>query len=338
MKNIIKILSIAFLACAFLMSCEGPAGPLGADGADGISGVDGVDGNAVCLECHNETTRDLVAEQYEESTHGTSNLMYTGQTVYEYTNSEECGKCHSNEGFKETQHTGLDTIFAPYGIPTRIQCETCHDFHETLDFSDSTNVDYALRTRTSVALLMDDGATFLDFGNNSNLCTNCHQPRTAAPVDPGSGFVEITSKYYGPHHGPQSTILAGIKAYEISGSTSYPSSDHAHKAGACNECHMNEQNHTMEADLDACKVCHEGATDFDVEDVQTDVASKLAELKTALTNASLLDGDGYPVPGTYGIDTVGIIYNYKTVQEDRSMGVHNPPYILALLQNSIEAL
>lgn len=332
MKNTIKILSIAFLAGAFLMSCEGPEGAPGTDGTDGISGVDGVDGNAVCLDCHNSTTQDLVAEQYYESVHAAGGAVgYAGSR-------NDCAKCHSNEGFLETQHTGMDTTATGFDLPTAIQCETCHDFHETLDFTDSVNVDYALRTRTAVALLMDDGATTLDFGNNSNLCANCHQPRTDTPVDPGTGFLEITNKRFGPHHGPQSTVVAGIKGYEVAGTVAYPSSDHAHKAGACTQCHMNEQNHSMEADIDACKVCHDDITDFDYNNVQTDIAAKLAILEIALDDAGLFDASGYMVPGTYGIDTVGAFYNFKTVQEDRSMGIHNPPYILALLQNSIEAL
>jgi hypothetical protein len=30
--------------------------------------------------------------------------------------------------------------------------------------------------------------------------------------------------------------------------------------------------------------------------------------------------------------------NYITLEEDRSSGIHNPPYFVALLTNSIEAL
>jgi hypothetical protein len=30
--------------------------------------------------------------------------------------------------------------------------------------------------------------------------------------------------------------------------------------------------------------------------------------------------------------------NYQSVLEDKSMGVHNPPYIIALLTNTIESL
>ncbi len=337
MKKLIKLLSIAFFLGVLSMSCEGPAGSAGTDGIDGIDGIDGSDGtpgtagNTVCLECHNTTTKTLIASDYNESVHAAGGAVgYAGSR-------NDCAKCHSNEGFIETQHTGHDTTATGFAIPTAIQCETCHDFHKTLDF-ENDGQDYALRTNTAVALLMDEGATTLDFGNNSNLCANCHQPRENTPVDDGTGFFEITSKRYGPHHGPQSTIVAGIKGYEISGTETYPSSDHAHKAGSCTQCHMTDKDHSMEPSLATCNECHSGLTDFDYNGVQTTVTAKLAALESALDAAGLLDASGYFVPGTYGIDTVGAMYNYKTVQEDRSMGVHNPPYILALLQNSIEAL
>ena len=324
MKNSIKLLSVAFIFGAFFMSCEGPEGP---------AGEDGIDGNAICLECHNSTTQDLVAEQYEESTHATSNLMYTGETVYQYANRVDCAKCHTNEGFIETQHTGLDTVAAAFGIPTRIQCETCHDFHESLDF-ETDGEDYAMRKTTPIALVMDEGATTIDFGDNSNLCGECHQPRTEAPT--GTADFTVTSTHYGPHHGPQATLVEGIKGYEVAGTETYPSSQHAHRTGAsCVTCHMHEQNHTMEASLDAC---NDGLTDFDYNDVQTTVENKLAALQSALQTAGLLDADGEIITGTYPVEHVGALYNYEMIIDDKSMGVHNPPYITALLQNSIEAL
>lgn len=327
MKNSIKSLLFIILSGLFFVACEGPEGP---------AGEDGIDGNAVCLECHNAATQSLVAEQYEESTHGTSNTMYDGSMVYEYANRVSCAKCHNNEGFKETQHTGLDTVATAFAIATRIQCETCHEFHETLDF-ENDGEDFAMRKTSAIALLMDDGATTIDFGDNSNLCGECHQPRTEAPT--GSGDFTVTSSHYGPHHGTQATILEGIKGYEVSGTESYPSSQHAHRTGSsCVKCHMNEQNHTMEASLATCNECHDGLTDFDLNNVQTTIESKLAALQTALKSAGLLDADGGIITGTYPVDHVGALYNYEMIVDDKSMGIHNPPYIKALLQNSIEAL
>jgi hypothetical protein len=43
-------------------------------------------------------------------------------------------------------------------------------------------------------------------------------------------------------------------------------------------------------------------------------------------------------PLTVTADEAGAMLNYQSVLEDKSMGVHNPPYIIALLTNTIESL
>ena len=48
--------------------------------------------------------------------------------------------------------------------------------------------------------------------------------------------------------------------------------------------------------------------------------------------------DGHPQPGTYTITQAQAAWNYLTVVEDQSNGVHNPAYTKALIKNSIEAL
>src|SRR6056297_1532518 len=142
----------AALTLVFSLSCEGPEGPAGPAGEDGI------DGDEVCLDCHNEEKRDSVHVQYATSTHFTgANVGYAG-------GRNDCAKCHSHEGFVETQHTGLDTTAANIAIPTAISCETCHDQHYTMDF-ENEGPDYALRTKDAVTLLMD--GTSLDFENSS---------------------------------------------------------------------------------------------------------------------------------------------------------------------------
>lgn len=354
-KNIFQLLSLALAACAFALvtSCEGPQGPQGppgADGTDGIDGIngtdgtDGVDGNAVCLECHNLATKTLVTNQYEESGHYMSHLMYDGRTVYQYAGYRvDCGKCHSDQGFIETQYTHLDTLQEDILGPQPIQCSTCHDFHSSLDFENEPNV--ALRTDGPVDLLMyraDDPTAdpvTIDLGDYSNLCANCHQPRTVSPVDDGNGNAYISSSHYGPHHGPQSTTLSGLGAYEIG--TGYPDpgtgSTHATSA-TCIMCHMPNSNHTFEPNVDGCNVsgCHGGTiTTVTDNDRQVTFRTNLDALKTALQTAGLLDANGSPVVGTFGVDSVGAVYNYEWLVDDRSSGVHNFPYTEKMLENSL---
>ena len=43
-------------------------------------------------------------------------------------------------------------------------------------------------------------------------------------------------------------------------------------------------------------------------------------------------------PGIWTVEQAQAAWNYMTLLEDASNGIHNPPYAKALLNNSIEAL
>jgi hypothetical protein len=340
-------------AFALITGCEGPAGPVGPAGVDGKDGIDGVngsdgtagvDGDAVCLKCHNLGKKAEITMAYDSSTHAVSNLMYTGQTVYEYAGGRVgCGRCHSDQGFIETQYTGLDTLEHVLGLPQAIQCSTCHSFHNSLDFTNEPNS--ALRTYDAVELLMvranDPLATpvLVDFKDASNLCANCHQPRTIAP-DPALTTFDITSKYYGPHYGTQSTSLAGIQAYEIGTGYPNPGTGSTHVTDAtCITCHMYNKEHNWVPSLEACNTsaCHGGSiTTISDNSRQVAFQTKLDNLKSKLVTAGIMDATDHAIPGTYtNLDEVGALYNYKWLIADRSRGVHNFLYLETMLDNSI---
>ena len=52
----------------------------------------------------------------------------------------------------------------------------------------------------------------------------------------------------------------------------------------------------------------------------------------------ILQEDNYVVEGTFPGIQVQAVWNYRTLLEDKSKGVHNPGYTKALLNNSIEVL
>ncbi|MPQ48333.1 hypothetical protein GCQ56_15120 [Marinifilum sp. N1E240] len=331
-----------FTISLIIVGCtkEGPMGPAGADGTDGTNGTNGTDGTTTCLACHNDAVQTLITTQYESSTHGGSQNFYPGSPlVSDYAGARnDCAKCHSHEGFIETQKTGRDTTAADFEIPTNITCNTCHSTHGTLDF-ETDGQDYALSTNIPVALLIDKNAE-VDFGNSSNLCANCHQPRTGPTVPDGDGNFEVTSSRYGPHHSPQATMVAGIAGYEtLTGE--YPTagtSTHA-TAGSCVLCHMADKDdvaaHDWVPTIESCTACHTSLTTFDHNGFQTKIQGLMDDLKAELTTAGLLDVDGAIVLGTYPAEQAGALYNYKTVLEDQSLGVHNPRYTEALLEESI---
>lgn len=338
--KITHVFMLMILALAVAAGCtkEGPAGADGTNGTDGTDGTDGVDGNASCIQCHTLEYMGQIEEQYAMSGHSAGLYVdYAG-------GRNECAMCHSDEGFRETQHTGQDTTAADIPIPTHIQCATCHSFHETLDF-ENDGPDYAVRQNGPVDLLMyrEEGELVtLDFGNNSNLCLNCHQPRSVGPVDDGTGNFEITSPYYGPHHGPQGTFLQGIGGAEIGVGYPEPGSS-THVQAGCTGCHMHEYaeeegGHTWKVPVASCTPCHEDATTLDINGKQTEIEDLMANLKTKLFDLGVVDAEGSPIPGTYPLVQAQAFYNYAGLVDDRSYGVHNYGYIKQLVTNSINAL
>ena len=71
---------------------------------------------------------------------------------------------------------------------------------------------------------------------------------------------------------------------------------------------------------------------------------KLAELGQLLIDKGWLDeASGLwtatsSAPIVVSADEAGAMLNWLTIEEDRSLGVHNPAYVVAALTNSIELL
>ncbi|MHC4800272.1 MAG: hypothetical protein ACYTF1_26830 [Planctomycetota bacterium] len=304
-----------------------------------------------CFDCHDGADElgievVLATRQWENSKHA------SGDNIDR--NSGSCRGCHTSEGFV-ARITGDDIAGDHY---TAIGCFTCHDPH--------TNGDFELRITDAVAL--GNGATY-DRGV-SNLCVQCHKGRRNVEtyvVD----SVEM-SNHFGPHHSNQSDMLLGENAYEYD-SYDYDA-DSWHSAGVaegCVKCHFRVSEtyelggHTFwvktedgEENTDACNVdgCHHNieiddfdrlaAEDFDgngaIEGVQTEIEGLMEELEGLLIGAGLLEfiadegvwepTDDLVVPDA---DSAGAVFNWAFVHEDKSHGIHNTRYAVALLQSSI---
>lgn len=325
---------LAIFAVIALVGCEGdegPAGPAGPPGEDGESGVNGR-APAVCLECHTDTSTLQVSLEYVQSGH------YAGNYVSYAGGRDRCAQCHSKQGFVEYAINGSVSMDIP--DPSPIDCSACHSVHPD---------EFLLRLVDPVTAIFDD-TTVIDLGDNSNLCANCHQSRRAEPnvSDPGDTF-EITSVHYGPHHGPQAIILAGVGMAEIAASTDYPNPGAGHLAAGvtCVACHMADYTegvggHTWNPSPEACS-CHGNPGDFDIGGFQTEVQAKLDQLQARLLELGVIEyveeDEAYePVLGTYPMAQAQAFFNWIGIAEDRSLGVHNPSYVEALLDNSIEAI
>ena len=330
--GVILLISLSFTSCTHDDPVPGPQGIAGLDGTDGTDGVDGEDGTASCTECHSESHRDPIERSYLYSGHAAGGAVsYAGSRA-------SCAQCHSNEGYIDYMELGA-TNPDGYANPTPISCTTCHDSHNTFDFENDGH-DFALRSFAAVTLITDPTYT-IDLGDKSNNCVSCHQPRRTPPIDEGAGMFAVTSSHWGPHHGPQSTLLEGIQGAELTGTTSYPGVGTAkHRTGSsCTSCHMGEAStiedgaHSFNPTSTACTSCHANGAPNEVEGLAADMEALASLLETVG-----IVHDGHPVVGTYTIEQASAAWNYLLIMEDSSNGIHNPKYASALIKNSIETI
>lgn len=365
---VLVLSSLLFIQCTS-DPIPGPPGADGIDGVDGMDGEDGIDGTASCISCHSNATMDVVEASFALSAHGSGGLGFTWTRP-------ECAACHSTNGHLDFLDFGeVDPGNLSSNSP--ITCATCHDKHDTFDF-ENDGPDFALRSIDPVALELDPNTT-IDFEGTSNNCTICHQPRDSyvIPAEDGTGTYLVATTRFGPHHGPQSTMLEGIMGANIAGSEGYPGiRSAAHRTGAsCVSCHMgestdiNEGLHSWNVTEASCVACHTTSIPSELAGFTEDMAILKELLGEVVGEDYERDTEGNPVfdtngnPIGTGVPVVGLIidfpdgsdtdrsnegifttaeaqaaWNYMTLLEDQSNGTHNPGYSRALLTNSIEAL
>jgi hypothetical protein len=194
--------------------------------------------------------------------------------------------------------------------------------------------DFSLTGGAQPVQLENTASTF--DGGEGNLCSNCHQFRNELPVA-ADGNIEVTSSRFGPHHGAEAQMLLGEGGLGVSGS---PSSHYQLIEDTCVACHMGEEhNHTFEPDVDRCQACHGDAEDFDINGVQTEIQAMLDELAVLFEEQGFIDPEnGRWVTGMYSEEAAQAMWNYKFVEEDQSLGVHNATFAKMLLQQALDVL
>jgi hypothetical protein len=283
--------------------------------------------------------------QYEQSTHRLGGNFERSTT--------DCAPCHTHQGFLERIQTGATATAEDILDPAPINCRTCHQIHTTY-----TMADYALTVDFPNDIIFNPEFGPVDFGEIGNLCSQCHQGRTLAPFPVlGGDPVTITSSRYGWHHGPQAEILGGFGAFSLEGDVVEGPMAHGNpngNEGTCGTCHMGEafgqqagghtwkmsyEYHGHEVDnIAGCKNCHSTLTDFDHVNLQTNVAELLEELATELVRIGVMRPDHYAQTGTWPAEVVAAFANWQMIEEDRSLGVHNPPYVISVLNESIDVM
>jgi hypothetical protein len=325
----------------FVAACtkEGPAGK------DGEPGINGTDGTATCGVCHdNSESVEIKAAQWGKSIHAIGGRNFE--------NAPGCAPCHTSQGFKEVVLTDSTATMAAIMDPANINCYTCHKIHDTYAVAD-----WELRKTTPTTFWLT-GETF-DLGKG-NLCTQCHQPRISYAIPdvtaPDANYT-FTSKRFGPHHGSQGATLTGSGYYLVEGG--YSNSSHFGIEDACVTCHMadpigytsgghsfnvyDEEEGTFNvAGCQSTVGCHTEDEALEiVESFQAEIEVLLAQLGTELEAEGIYNPSstsGFAVPGTYTNKVVGAYWNWISIEEDRSMGVHNPKFVKRLLEKSIASL
>jgi hypothetical protein len=259
-----------FSAAIMFSSCEGPMGPAGADGKDGN---DGKDANETCKLCHNNTTVNTKAVEFELSKH-----KY-GEVAFEEAGNTGCSPCHLSEAFKYVCENNVPSTFTlntttgkysnayaatPSTALGDFACSTCHSSLHT-NFESTEFM--PLTSTAAVSMTMWKGTKTINLTQDngfSNLCVKCHQPRpltTSSTLSDGD-VVDYTSLAGNPtvlfydssvgnaapnkvvpsyrlhvHYGTVGAIFAGQGGVQFTGSLAYENSSHTTGA-SCQDCHM----------------------------------------------------------------------------------------------------
>ncbi len=318
MVRVTRVVTLVGLAAAMLSltACERK-----------ITRIENVSQPLACADCH--VANNLITgkeTQWAESVHGTGEAYVRGT-------SASCAGCHSGNAFAERIEAGLDPDEVTSGDPdpTRQDCRACHMIHETY-----TGADFALKTTAPVTMYAVAGATFN--GGEGNLCVNCHQPRRTIPAAV-NGMITGISTHWGPHHGPQSSMLLGVAG---AGVADMPGGHYA-VPNTCVHCHMGEGlDHHFEPEVATCKKCHTDATNFNVNGRQAEIVDLIDQLGAQLVTRNLINvngPDGHPIVTEAPEDEAIALWNWLYVaHEDKSNGAHNYKYAKALLEEGLARL
>jgi len=303
MKKLVSLITIVFFAAAVFTSCS-------KEGPEGLAGLAGKDANETCKKCHNLANMDAVSENFSKSLH------QAGTSWADETNRNSCGPCHAADGFMEAAKSNWDVNMAGIPYESKLTCQNCHSFHNTLDSAEFP--DYALRPFRGFSLRINKTATYaavapsttltynvsylggtaaiaMDLGK-SNVCARCHQARTVSPYPDETLTTNLTTTSFrwGTHYGTQANIFGGKGAFEFTGTATYSNSKHT-TVTSCGECHITTAKkggkvggHTFkmaegtELNVEGCLACHPGATNFDILGKQAEIKALLNTLGNKL--------------------------------------------------------
>ncbi len=313
-----------------------------------------------CGKCHDGTHHPFLTE-WEASPHNFDRYAHT---------SASCGGCHDGVASAIRLSGGsasypLTTFYGGGSISERpdtseadyanVVCQTCHDPH-------SDENPGQLRTVADVPLLTANGESpIITDGGVGKLCMHCHHARRGPESQITNGYA-----HFGPHANPQADMMAGKSAFHgvAPAGFNWASPSHLLVQNSCKTCHLATAEygsgpggaavvgHEFIPKVEACEPCHgviasfrdiPASGDFDgngvIEGVQDEVEGLLHLLEEALV-ADGLDTTGVGTLGALGDTTKSTVlqreagYQLAYIEDDKSLGIHNPDYAVQLLQQS----
>jgi len=309
-----------------------------------------------CGLCH-EGPRHGAFEEWAESGHATFALYgEDGVTPEHNVVGAGCVMCHNGKYYVKVQIEGeappAEDLTEVNEDSAHITCAVCHDPH-------SGEYEYQLRVDPETNVVIPFGNTSVS-GGPANICITCHNGRrTEADRD---NFI-AGNTFRGMHPNNQGTMLFAIGGFEFPG-YEYDK-EHPHNTWneeKCVTCHMWTKEyespespgvfgHTFEPRVEACLTCHVGTPEeFEAyEDAFVDeVTALMAEFVQKYPFKDMTDPqnpvllirpqDGGPPADEIGNQYRQAAWNYLYVEEDGSLGRHNPEYALDLLKSAIAKL
>ena len=206
----------------------------------------------------------------------------TGTVFAEEGTNASCAGCHSGNAFAERIKAGLNPDQLTHGDtdPTPPDCRACHKIHETY-----TEQDFALRTTKPVALFAISG---LDLRRWTGESLRQLSPAAARCAGCGQRRHQRDHHALGPPPWSPELHAAGRRRRRREPRSS-PSGHYGAVENTCVTCHMGDRlDHHFEPEVATCQRCHPGATNFDIDGVQTEMLALADQLGAALVNLGLL--------------------------------------------------
>ncbi|PIQ09280.1 MAG: hypothetical protein COW71_07340, partial [Ignavibacteriales bacterium CG18_big_fil_WC_8_21_14_2_50_31_20] len=354
-------------------SCHGPASEHNSVITD--NKISSLLDSKVCAVCHDAGTHHVFPAQWDASGHDATEFdgrgFHGGHAAGAFVASTDrngCSPCHSGAGYiqwvkegRPVDANGLPAATAVRPEATNISCAACHDPH------DATNL-HQLRLANAQ---LGDGTpiTFEKYGTGAQ-CMECHRSRREAKTYASNP--NNASTHYGAHHGPQADMLIGANypdfGYDL------PTSPHALTGNACVDCHMageaavdansnpilvgghsfNMNDAAGNDHVEACAPCHgdvgtsfkvkkyylNGNADHDGDGVEEGLQVEVHGLMETLAALLPKDANGNVIMSSKSNspEIMKAGYAYMWVDEDRSFGIHNPAFTVAMLKVAYESL